>query len=60
MRRRTNRHCIHVFDMLRASHANVSKLDLNIFDVASINFDVADVDSRCCRHVMLGVANIKF
>jgi hypothetical protein len=39
---------------------NVSKLDLNIFDVANINFDAVDVDFRCCKHVMLGVANIKF
>jgi hypothetical protein len=23
-------------------------------------FDVADVESRCCRHVLLGVANIIF
>jgi hypothetical protein len=23
-------------------------------------FDVANVVSRCCRHVLLGVANIKF
>jgi hypothetical protein len=23
-------------------------------------FDVTDVESRCCRHVMLGVANIIF
>jgi hypothetical protein len=42
MRRRTNRCCIRVLDILRASHADVSKVDLNIFDVASINF-------RCCR-----------
>jgi hypothetical protein len=23
-------------------------------------FDVADAESRCCRHVLLGVANIEF
>jgi hypothetical protein len=46
--------------MLQVSHVNVSKLDLNIFDVVNIDF-------RCCgRRVsmlqtrVVGVANIKF
>jgi hypothetical protein len=30
--------CIRVLGMLQVSHVNVSKLDLNIFDVVNINF----------------------
>jgi hypothetical protein len=45
--------------MLRTFHVSVSKLDINIFDVAN-NFDIADVEFRCCKHVMFNVANIKF
>jgi hypothetical protein len=36
--RRTNRYYIHVLDMLRVFHANVSKVYLNFFDVANKYF----------------------
>jgi hypothetical protein len=52
--------CICVLGMLRVSHANVSKLGLNFSMLQTLIFDVADAESRCCRHVLLGVANIKF
>jgi hypothetical protein len=41
-------------------HANVSKLGLNFSMLQSLIFDVAYAESRCCRHVLLGVANIIF
>jgi hypothetical protein len=31
-----------------------------MLDVATINFDAADADSRCCRHLLLVVTNIIF
>jgi hypothetical protein len=31
-----------------------------MLDVATINFDVADAESRCCRHLLLVVTNIVF
>jgi hypothetical protein len=34
------------------SHANVSKLGLNFSMLQSLIFDVADVESRCCKHVV--------
>jgi hypothetical protein len=39
--------------MLQVSHANVSILGLNFLMLQPLFF-------RCCRHVMLGVANIFF
>jgi hypothetical protein len=52
--------CIHVLHMLQMSHANVSKLGLNFSMLQSLIFDVANAESRCCRHVLLGVANVIF
>jgi hypothetical protein len=52
--------CICVFHMLRVFHANVSKLDLNFSMLQTLIFDVVDVESRCCKHVSFGVADIKF
>jgi hypothetical protein len=52
--------CIRVLDMLRVFHVNVLKLYLKFSMLQQLIFDVADVESRCCRHVLLGVANIKF
>jgi hypothetical protein len=52
--------CIRVLHMLGVFHANVSKLDPNFFMLQTLIFDVVDVESRCCRHVLLHVANIKF
>jgi hypothetical protein len=46
--------------MLQVSHANVSKLDIIFSMLQTLTFDVADVESRCCRHVLLVVANINF
>jgi hypothetical protein len=46
--------------MLQVSHANVSKLDINFSMLQILTFDVADVESRCCRYVLLGVAYINF
>jgi hypothetical protein len=43
-----------------ASVPCVSKLNLNFSMLQTLIFDVADVESRCCTRVMLGVANIKF
>jgi hypothetical protein len=31
-----------------------------MLDVATINFDAADAESRCFRHLLLGVTNIVF
>jgi hypothetical protein len=31
-----------------------------MLDVATINFDTADAESRCCRHLLLVVTNIVF
>jgi hypothetical protein len=42
------------------SHVNVSKLDINFSMLQTLIFDVAYAESRCCRHVLLGVANINF
>jgi hypothetical protein len=49
--------CIRVLDMLRVSHADVSKLGLNFLMLQTLIFDVADVvlmlgtrDVGCCKH----------
>jgi hypothetical protein len=46
--------------MLQVSHANVSKLGLNFSMLQTFSFDAADVESRCYKHLLLDVANIKF
>jgi hypothetical protein len=46
--------------MLRVSRENVSKLGLNFPMLQTLIFDVADVESQCCRYVLLSVANINF
>jgi hypothetical protein len=52
--------CIRVLDMLQVFHVNVSKLGLNFSMLQILISNAADVEYRCCRHVLLGVANIKF
>jgi hypothetical protein len=52
-------HILHLcFDVLQVSHANVSKLYPDFSMLQTLIFDAAYVESRCCRHVLLGVANI--
>jgi hypothetical protein len=52
--------CIRVLHMLQVSHANVSILGLNFSMLQTLIFSGADIESQCYKHVLLGVANIKF
>jgi hypothetical protein len=46
--------------MLQVSHVNVSKLGINFSMLQTLSFDAANVESRCYRHLLLDIANIKF
>jgi hypothetical protein len=39
---------------------DVVKVDLVVSLLQTSSFDVADVEFRCCRRMLLGVTNIKF
>jgi hypothetical protein len=52
--------CAHIASVFFMFHVNVSKLDLHFLMLQTLFIDAADVESRCCRHVMLDVTNIKF